>query len=202
MARHEYALCTPATAALYQLRYGPRATRHLPYGERLEWGGLQLTTYPAGHCLGSAMLLAEDGEQSLLYTGDFKLGESATAERAEAAAGRHPRHREHLRPADVPPPAARAGARPIVHAGAPGNRPRLHAGRRSLHHGQGPGSHAAADRGRLSRAATSENLRRSARCIGSAESIWAIAIAMPEPRTQATSSSCHRGCTAPAACRA
>ena len=29
------------------------------------------------------MLLAEDGEQSLLYTGDFKLGESATAERAE-----------------------------------------------------------------------------------------------------------------------
>jgi predicted metal-dependent RNase len=29
------------------------------------------------------MLLAEDGDQSLLYTGDFKLGESATAERAE-----------------------------------------------------------------------------------------------------------------------
>ena len=29
------------------------------------------------------MLLAEDGRRSLLYTGDFKLGESATAERAE-----------------------------------------------------------------------------------------------------------------------
>jgi Cft2 family RNA processing exonuclease len=29
------------------------------------------------------MLLAEDGAQSLLYTGDFKLGESATAARAE-----------------------------------------------------------------------------------------------------------------------
>ena len=29
------------------------------------------------------MLLAEDDGQSLLYTGDFKLGESATAERAE-----------------------------------------------------------------------------------------------------------------------
>ena len=29
------------------------------------------------------MLLAEDGGESLLYTGDFKLGESATAERAE-----------------------------------------------------------------------------------------------------------------------
>ena len=24
MARHEYALCTPATSALYQFRYGPR----------------------------------------------------------------------------------------------------------------------------------------------------------------------------------
>jgi Cft2 family RNA processing exonuclease len=83
MARHEYALCTPATAALYQFRYGPRPTRSLPYGERLEWGGLALTTYPAGHCLGSAMLLAEDGEKSLLYTGDFKLGVSATAARAE-----------------------------------------------------------------------------------------------------------------------
>jgi len=55
----------------------------MPYRRPIEWGGLRLTTYPAGHCLGSAMLLAEDGEQSLLYTGDFKLGDSATAEPAE-----------------------------------------------------------------------------------------------------------------------
>jgi len=83
MARHEYALCTPATGKLYQFRYGPRPTRDLAYGEPLDFGGIRLTTYPAGHCLGSAMLLAEDGETSLLYTGDFKLGESATAQRAE-----------------------------------------------------------------------------------------------------------------------
>jgi putative mRNA 3-end processing factor len=83
MARHELALCTPATAALYRKRYGPRPTRELPYRQPIEWGGLRLTTYPAGHCLGSAMLLAEDDHQSLLYTGDFKLGDSATAERAE-----------------------------------------------------------------------------------------------------------------------
>jgi Cft2 family RNA processing exonuclease len=83
MARHEYALCTPATAALYHLRFGPRPTRDLPYSTPLDWGGLRLTTFPAGHCLGSAMLLAEDGDRSLLYTGDFKLRESATAERAE-----------------------------------------------------------------------------------------------------------------------
>ena len=83
IAAHEYALCTPETAALYRLRMGRRRTLEMPYRTPIEWGGLRLTTYPAGHILGSAMLLAEDGAQSLLYTGDFKLGESATAERAE-----------------------------------------------------------------------------------------------------------------------
>ncbi len=88
MARHEYALCTPETSALYQFRLGRRLTLEMPYRKPIEWGGLRLTTYPAGHCLGSAMLLAEDdaaprGRQSLLYTGDFKLGPSATAEQAE-----------------------------------------------------------------------------------------------------------------------
>jgi putative mRNA 3-end processing factor len=83
MARHEYALCTPGTAALYQCRLGRRRVREMPYREPIEWGGLRLTTFPAGHCLGSAMLLVEDNGQRLLYTGDFKLGESATAERAE-----------------------------------------------------------------------------------------------------------------------
>ena len=83
IARHEFALCTPETAALYQHRLGKRQTLEMHYRRPIEWGGLRLTVFPAGHCLGSAMLLAEDGEQSLLYTGDFKLGESATAERAE-----------------------------------------------------------------------------------------------------------------------
>lgn len=83
IARHEYALCTPETAALYQHRLGPRRTLPMPYRTPIEWGGLRLTTFPAGHCLGSAMLLAEDDHESLLYTGDFKLGESATAAQAE-----------------------------------------------------------------------------------------------------------------------
>jgi Cft2 family RNA processing exonuclease len=68
---------------LYQHRYGPRQTRPMPFGESLDWNGIRLTTHPAGHVLGSAMLLVDDGRQKLLYTGDFKLGESATAERAE-----------------------------------------------------------------------------------------------------------------------
>lgn len=84
MARHEWAYATRATAALYRHRLGSRlAVREMPYRKPLEMGGVQLTTYPAGHCLGSAMLLADDGQERLLYTGDFKLGESLTAEPAE-----------------------------------------------------------------------------------------------------------------------
>ncbi len=83
MARHELALCTPETAALYQLRLGPRRTLEVPYRQTIDWAGLRLTTYPAGHCLGSAMLLAEDGGRTLLYTGDFKLRPSLTAAPAE-----------------------------------------------------------------------------------------------------------------------
>ena len=83
IARHAYALCTPETAALYHHRLGPRPTLPMPYRMPIDWGGLRLTTFPAGHCLGSAMLLAEDGRQSLLYTGDFKLSPSATAATAE-----------------------------------------------------------------------------------------------------------------------
>jgi putative mRNA 3-end processing factor len=83
MARHMLALCTPGTSALYHLRCGVRPVLQLPYRQTIDWGGLRLTTYPAGHCLGSAMLLADDGETRLLYTGDFKLGPSATSETAE-----------------------------------------------------------------------------------------------------------------------
>ena len=83
MARHEYAYCTPATARLYHLKFGERPVRELAYREPIVLGAIELTAYPAGHCIGSAMLLADDGANRLLYTGDFKLGESATAEAAE-----------------------------------------------------------------------------------------------------------------------
>jgi putative mRNA 3-end processing factor len=90
MARHELALCTPETGRLYQARMGRRAVREMRLGEAMDFGPLRLTALGAGHCLGSAMLLADDGERSLLYTGDFKLGESATAAPCE------PRHADWL----------------------------------------------------------------------------------------------------------
>jgi Cft2 family RNA processing exonuclease len=84
IARHELALATRATGQLYQHRLGAHhRVLEMNYRQPLDFGGLQLTALPAGHCLGSAMLLADDGERTLLYTGDFKLGPSATAEPAE-----------------------------------------------------------------------------------------------------------------------
>src|SRR5678815_207325 len=82
MAKHELAFCTPATAALYHFRFGMRPVRHMEFGQALSWNNLELTALPAGHVLGSAMLLADDGSEKLLYTGDFKLGPSATSEEA------------------------------------------------------------------------------------------------------------------------
>jgi putative mRNA 3-end processing factor len=84
IARHELALATPTTGRLYRHRLGPRhRVQEMRFREPIEFGGLRLTALPAGHCFGSAMLLVEDGDQSLLYTGDFKLGPSATAEPVE-----------------------------------------------------------------------------------------------------------------------
>lgn len=84
IARHQLALVTPGTACLYQHRLGAQhRVLEMAYRTPLEFGGLRLTALPAGHCLGSAMLHADDGQRSLLYTGDFKLGPSATSEPAE-----------------------------------------------------------------------------------------------------------------------
>jgi putative mRNA 3-end processing factor len=84
IARHELALATSVTARLYRHRLGPRhRVLEMAFRRPVKFGDCQLTAYPAGHCFGSAMLLADDGERKLLYTGDFKLDASATAEPAE-----------------------------------------------------------------------------------------------------------------------
>ncbi len=84
IARHELALATSVTARLYRHRLGSRhRVLEMAFRAPIDFGPLRLTAYPAGHCFGSAMLLADDGCQTLLYTGDFKLDASATAEAAE-----------------------------------------------------------------------------------------------------------------------
>jgi putative mRNA 3-end processing factor len=81
-ARHELALCTHATGELLKARYGRITTKAIDPGKAVEWGDVKLEVFPAGHMLGSAMLLATLDGQRLLYTGDFRLGESLTAGQA------------------------------------------------------------------------------------------------------------------------
>lgn len=50
------------------------------FNEPFGFEGYRITFLPAGHILGSAQILIERDGQRLLYSGDFKLEESATAE--------------------------------------------------------------------------------------------------------------------------
>lgn len=82
--RHGLFITTPATAALIRERYGykSRAICH-EFGQPFSHGGSQVTFYPAGHVLGSAQVLVDDGRCRLLYSGDVRLRPSAAAEPVE-----------------------------------------------------------------------------------------------------------------------
>ena len=111
-ARHEEVILSAPTAKLMQARLGgSRSEFILNYREPRQFSHagnkFQVTLLPAGHIFGSAMVLVEAGGESLLYTGDFKLRPSLSAEHCE------PRHADVLimettfgRPQYVFPPAA------------------------------------------------------------------------------------------------
>ena len=105
------------------------------------------------------MLLADDGQRSLLYTGDFKLDASATAEAGRVAARGYSRHGIDVWPAPLSLAAARGGRRPTARNRVrrtgrwnDARRPRLSAR-------QVAGSHEAANVERRARAATSGRVR-------------------------------------------
>jgi DNA ligase-1 len=80
-ADHQCADTSPLTARLITERT-QHTTQITPRPWRLPWflsDTIQATLYPAGHVLGSAMILFNTQSQSLLYTGDFKLRPSLTA---------------------------------------------------------------------------------------------------------------------------
>jgi putative mRNA 3-end processing factor len=84
IGRHEHFIATPATAAFLRIRSGSdlRGTE-LPFRQPHSVGEWRVELFPAGHILGSAMVRAANEHGSLLYTGDFRLSPSWTAEAAE-----------------------------------------------------------------------------------------------------------------------
>lgn len=69
-----------ATLALMRLRGFKGDAMVLPFGERRELETCAITLYPAGHILGSSMILVESDRGSLLYTGDLRTPPSPASE--------------------------------------------------------------------------------------------------------------------------
>jgi DNA ligase-1 len=88
VARHDLTFCSELTARLMGTRFGMKEEarfRGMPWREAVEWEGWVMRLLPAGHIVGSAMLhltRMEDGA-TLLYTGDYKLRQGLSAEKAE-----------------------------------------------------------------------------------------------------------------------
>jgi DNA ligase-1 len=80
--RHERTIATRATLRLMEARMGPLhgETIPLPFGEVRGFEKFRMRLLPAGHVLGSAQCFVETDQGSLLYTGDFKLRQGASAE--------------------------------------------------------------------------------------------------------------------------
>src|SRR5580765_3031567 len=71
---HTETIATQPTAALLKLRLGAQTTTELPFGVPHHiYPDTVVALRSAGHILGSAMLHLQTLQESLLYTGDFKL---------------------------------------------------------------------------------------------------------------------------------
>ena len=84
IAPHQEVIVSERTARLMRARLpGSRIEHPLPFGERRLVRSVDLMLLPAGHIFGSAQCLIFAGEETLLYTGDFKLRPGKSAEQAE-----------------------------------------------------------------------------------------------------------------------
>ena len=84
IAPHRQIIVSERTARLMQARLpGKRREILLPFGQESDVHGMQVTLFPAGHIFGSAQFFLRTEDDSLLYTGDFKLRRGQSAEPAE-----------------------------------------------------------------------------------------------------------------------
>jgi DNA ligase 1 len=84
VAPHDEIILSDRTARLMHARLPGIRTEHvLPFGKRRTVHDLDLTLLPAGHIFGSAQLCLFTADDTLLYTGDFKLRPGKSAEQAQ-----------------------------------------------------------------------------------------------------------------------
>ena len=83
---HEAVLATPDTIAIMKTRYGEDCAGRfeaLEFGMPLVIDDVTITLFPAGHILGSAQVLIEQGGQRVVVTGDYKRLPDRTAQTFE-----------------------------------------------------------------------------------------------------------------------
>ena len=84
IAPHQEIIVSERTARLMQARLpGDRNEIILPFGQPTKVRGLDITLFPAGHIFGSAQFFLRTKNDTLLYTGDFKLRPGKSAEPAD-----------------------------------------------------------------------------------------------------------------------
>src|SRR5437016_8715159 len=84
IAPHKEIILSERTARLMQERMpGTRVEHVLPFGEQRHVHNVDLMLLPAGHIFGSAQLFLATENETLLYTGDFKLRHGKSAEPAQ-----------------------------------------------------------------------------------------------------------------------
>ena len=84
IAPHDEIIVSERTSRLLQHRMpGGRIEHVLPFGEKRTVHGLDLMLLPAGHIFGSAQCFLFAGDETLIYTGDFKLRPGKSAEQAQ-----------------------------------------------------------------------------------------------------------------------
>jgi len=70
---HDAVWATPETLAIMETRYGPQpGGQGVRYGERMQFGAVDVTFVPAGHVLGSAQILLEHMGERIVVSGDYK----------------------------------------------------------------------------------------------------------------------------------
>ena len=81
-AAHHQPILTRATSVLLRKLLRRSDPLELEYGESYQTPDYSLSLYPAGHCLGAALALVQSkaSGKRLLYTGDFRVNPSPTAE--------------------------------------------------------------------------------------------------------------------------
>lgn len=81
IGRHERILATPATARFMEHRLGKLTFQRVGFGETIDLGAAtQARLHPAGHIQGAAQIEIVHRGERLVYTGDFRLRPSETAD--------------------------------------------------------------------------------------------------------------------------